>query len=407
MAFRRGWRFNARALKTTANVALVLAAWLVGVTAVHGAGDVRDRLEALGYAETVGPDDVHGDRVGVTTHDATRAAAGVNAYCSEQRDEVRFLDMHGEPIEIVKLPGTGAPGNECLPVYYSPGVFAVLNAPELSLVDLASGVVWTRVGRFHHDVAVGPRGELYALEQRARSIVHNGMEVEVDDHVISILSPEGAVERQIDLFELFGDRIPRWRLNSLVRLLRGESKIKNTRGPIERRRDVFHPNSIQYVHTPPYGMGGGNLLVSLRNLDTIALIDGKREEVVWAWGRRVLDKQHHPTLLPFGNVLMFDNGMSRGWSRVIEVDPISEQIVWEYRSPGFFSAGRGASQLLRNGNVLVTESGKGRVFEISRDGDVVWEFLNPVFDAAGRERATIYRMLRVEEGQVRRASPRS
>ena len=49
----------------------------------------------------------------------------------------------------------------------------------------------------------------------------------------------------------------------------------------------------------------------------------------------------------------------------------------------FFSAVQGAAQALPNGNVLVTESTKGRVFEVTRDGEIVWEFWNPDRTAAG------------------------
>jgi hypothetical protein len=34
--------------------------------------------------------------------------------------------------------------------------------------------------------------------------------------------------------------------------------------------------------------------------------------------------------------------------------------------------------VLGNGNVLITESGAGRLLEVTRSGDIVWEFQNPV-----------------------------
>ena len=61
-------------------------------------------------------------------------------------------------------------------------------------------------------------------------------------------------------------------------------------------------------------------------------------------------------------------------------DPRTNRIVWEYRTAeptDFYSRTRGASQRLDNGNTLITESENGRIFEITRDGDVVWEFVNP------------------------------
>jgi hypothetical protein len=86
-------------------------------------------------------------------------------------------------------------------------------------------------------------------------------------------------------------------------------------------------------------------------------------------------------MLANGNVMMFDNGpRARAWSRVVEVDPRKNAIVWEYRAgepADFYSKALGTSQALPNGNVLVGYSGKGQAFEVSRDGEVVWRYLNP------------------------------
>jgi len=37
-------------------------------------------------------------------------------------------------------------------------------------------------------------------------------------------------------------------------------------------------------------------------------------------------------MLKNGNILIFDNGSGRGWSRIIEVNPIGKEIVWEYHA---------------------------------------------------------------------------
>ena len=61
-------------------------------------------------------------------------------------------------------------------------------------------------------------------------------------------------------------------------------------------------------------------------------------------------------------------------------DPIARQIVWEYHAAkkgDFYSPTRGAAQRLANGNTLITESGRGRLFEVTPTGDIVWEYFNP------------------------------
>jgi hypothetical protein len=111
-----------------------------------------------------------------------------------------------------------------------------------------------------------------------------------------------------------------------------------------------------------------------------------------------LEHPHEPKLLGNGKILIFDNGHRRKYSRVLELVPGTREIAWEYRagSPGaFFTEVRGSVQRLPNGNTLITESDKGHVFEITRDGEVVWRWLNPLFSLEGK-RAIVYRMKRLD-----------
>ena len=83
-------------------------------------------------------------------------------------------------------------------------------------------------------------------------------------------------------------------------------------------------------------------------------------------------RQHDPDLLANGNILLFDNqGQCRpgGITRVIEVDPRTQEIVWTYAGTPeepFESEVRSSEARLPNGNTLITESDGGRLFEVTR-----------------------------------------
>ena len=64
----------------------------------------------------------------------------------------------------------------------------------------------------------------------------------------------------------------------------------------------------------------------------------------------------------------------------------------------FFSATRGGCQEQPNGNILIAESNKGRVFEITPAGEIVWEYFSEFTDGGNKmkERGAIYRMERLE-----------
>jgi len=81
------------------------------------------------------------------------------------------------------------------------------------------------------------------------------------------------------------------------------------------------------------------------------------------------------------------------------LNPVTEEIIWEYLSEGFYSGSRGAAYEQENGNILITESDKGHVFEITRKGEIVWDWWNPSFNEKG-ERAVLYRMTRFSSEEL-------
>ena len=69
----------------------------------------------------------------------------------------------------------------------------------------------------------------------------------------------------------------------------------------------------------------------------------------------------------------------RNGSRILSVDPNNNSYRVVYASDernDFYSPYRGKHQQLENGNILITETDAGRVFEISPEGDIVWSFVN-------------------------------
>ncbi|MHC4253047.1 MAG: aryl-sulfate sulfotransferase, partial [Planctomycetota bacterium] len=144
---------------------------------------------------------------------------------------------------------------------------------------------------------------------------------------------------------------------------------RDEHGVIEPRKasDWAHANTVEVLPATPLGerdarFREGNILFSLRSLDTIGTIDPELSEIVWAWGPGVLDGQHQPTMLPGGNILVFDNGTFRGHSIVREVEPASGEIVWQYEDgEDFFSPFRAGNQRLPNGNTLICECDAGRL----------------------------------------------
>ncbi|NQV54274.1 MAG: aryl-sulfate sulfotransferase [Rhodospirillales bacterium] len=135
------------------------------------------------------------------------------------------------------------------------------------------------------------------------------------------------------------------------------------------------------------------ILMSSRQLSRLFIIDKASGKVLDRFGPGPFYGQHDPHPLPNGNLLIFDNGSYRGlgsgaisYSRVIEFDMARREVVWEYKDMPVFnfqSAFISGAEVLPNGNILIAEGAKGRIFQITREGEVVWEYINPYFDENG------------------------
>ena len=143
------------------------------------------------------------------------------------------------------------------------------------------------------------------------------------------------------------------------------------------------------------------VLVSFRNISTVALIDKNSGKFIWEIGPDILAQQHDPSLLANGNVLIYDNGVHRldepmPFSRIIEVNPSTKKIEWEYFDKpkfNFFSPYISGAQKLPNQNILVTEGNFGRIFQVDLNGEIVWEYISPYYepDHEGVESNGIFR----------------
>ncbi len=133
------------------------------------------------------------------------------------------------------------------------------------------------------------------------------------------------------------------------------------------------------------GVNKGDLLVSIRQMNMLAIIDQITGAIKWhfigPWIR-----QHDPDITSEGNIVVFNNGHNQlsfnriPGSNIIELDPETgkTRIIYPLNGQqGFYSDILGAHQLLENGNRLITESRAGRVFEVNPQGDIVWDFVKP------------------------------
>lgn len=349
------------------------------------------------------------------------------------------------------------------------GKYGMQDGLDVVQVDFDGNIVWKFdrneyiedpgeegqwMARYHHDVQrEGNPVGYYAPGQEPKSLEGNSLvlghrnvrnpkisdKLLIDDLIMEVNWDGDIVWEWLcsDHFDEFGFR--EGARNALAR----NPNYRQTEP--EGQGDWMHINSMSTLGPNKWYDAGDerfhpdNIIVDGREANLIFIIDKKTGKVVWKIGpyydetpelRKLgwIIGQHHAHMIPRGlpgegNILVFDNGgwagydvpnpgsptgvkaALRDYSRVLEIDPTTLKIVWQYTpkeagflepmdSNRFYSPFISGAQRLPNGNTLITEGSDGRVFEVTPDHEIVWEFISPYWGKAVPMNMT-YRAYRV------------
>lgn len=199
----------------------------------------------------------------------------------------------------------------------------------------------------------------------------------------------------------------------------GDKKKKS-----EHEADWLHTNAVAYL--PALDL----IVISTPHLCEIWFLDhsttmaeaatekggryGRGGEILFRYGNprnygrggasdRKLFYQHDCTFQSDGsegglNVLVFNNGSQRpgkefssveewrfpfdsntGFPKLIGSPLPQPELIWSYEDrERFFSPFISGAQRLKNGNTLICEGARGRLLEVTREGEIVWDFYNPL-----------------------------
>jgi hypothetical protein len=260
----------------------------------------------------------------------------------------------------------------------------------LAKLDKDSHVLWKYRGACHHGLDVAEDGTVYAICSEVRERMPPGLgyiptPCIVD--LVDVISPEGRRLKRIPVLEAFRDSPYAPLLCMLERSkMYGQASppappgVATTPPFVDeaRRRDVLHLNAVKVLSralAPKFPLfKPGQLLLSPRNLDAVAVLDPDGGQVVWA-ARGPWRAQHDPEFLGNGRLLLFDNMGSPHGSRVLEYDLQTQAFPWSYpgeKGTPFYTRLRGSSQRLPNGNTLIVDSDGGEAFEVTPGQEVVW-----------------------------------
>lgn len=365
------------------------------------------------------------DQLGVDTPGKT--CDGFTLYTTTEGPRAALLDMRGNVVHRWELPFSRAwpraghvrggipdaqihwfrchlyPNGDLLAAYHADG-----DTPYgygLAKLDKDSRLLWTYSANAHHGLDVGEDGTIYTLTQKLVGTPPEGLDFlprpYIADHLV-LLSPRGRELASVPLLEAFRDS-PYALLLDAVNREPGSVNVPPPGMPAPpgfpgvppgfpkppeppkpdaslsgMTGDILHANSVKVLRRDLAArfplFKPGQVLISFRHLDALAVVDPATRAVAWA-ARGPWRMQHDAAFLDNGRLLLFDNlGSPRG-SRVLEYDPGTQAVPWAYASDGapFTSLWRGATQRLANGNTLIVDADRGRLFEVTPGKEVVWD----------------------------------
>jgi hypothetical protein len=240
----------------------------------------------------------------------------------------------------------------------------------LARLDARGEVVWRLDHRTHHSIHRAENGNFWVCEttflvdEADTGGRFPGLVLPAREDAALEVTPDGEVVRRLSILEAL------YRSPYLTGLFR--------HGPPSD--DPLHLNDVEPLPSAladEYPMfEAGDLLVSMRQIDTVMVVDPDDGTVRWANGSSWF-KQHDPDWLGDGWISVYDNGL--GFSRIARFRPHTGEYGTIYPTPAstqpFYSVHGGKAQRLDDGHWVITEPQGARVFEIDDAGREIWSFV--------------------------------
>jgi Arylsulfotransferase (ASST) len=399
-------------------------------------------LEHL-YSQSVFP-------TGVTIYKPEKSYNSYVLY-SSPNSKTYLIDMNGNevhqwayigfPSEIIDpLASGGKLGHILLQLENGSGPWSgIFNNKVIGEMDWQGNVVW-KWGK------EAPDGEARQNHDIHRMANGNTLLLSTVDHIIPDVSNKSIDDQSIYEVNAQGKIVWTWNagehINEFGFSPAGRDLLRKAFAAGRKGHGFLTINDMQPVGTNKWFNAGDrrfhpdNIVIDSREASFIAIIEKTTGKIVWRLGPdfdqegpdsknasfvnavnlrprlstkvpRPVDRfsgQHDAHIIPeglpgAGNLLVFDNQGASGFpptrlasqlgSRVLEIDPIKNEIVWQYTALNsnqpiwnFYSSFISSARRLPNGNTLIDEGMNGRIFQVTPSGEIVWEFVNPNFAIA-------------------------
>jgi Arylsulfotransferase (ASST) len=241
---------------------------------------------------------------------------------------------------------------------------------SLQRLDRCGRRIWAVGGTFDHAVSLDDAEQFVWTLRKGEQL----------DAVIKVATTTGEIVRRISM----GDIIAANPMIDILEIRQQEDNWGNGNPmnlPEKWLYDPFHLNDVEPLPAAIAdrftGFKAGDLLLSARSLNLVFVVDPDTLAVKW-WRSGAWRRQHDPDWEPTGEISIYDNRMSRDYSRIVSIAPAATvpRVLFDGRVNDFYSRIRGKHQFTKAGNLLIASPQQGRVFELDPNGKVVFEMFN-------------------------------
>jgi Arylsulfotransferase (ASST) len=256
----------------------------------------------------------------------------------------------------------------------------VFNLENLGLtrMDLCGKVLWRLPYQTHHAIHVDEAGTIWVagLKMMYKPMLNlPNYQPPFWLYTVLRVAPDGEIMHEISIPDL----LIKNGLQGLLYMSATDNQSTEVNG------DTLHLNDVEIF--PSYLQPGifkkGDVMVSLRNIHAVLVFDPDTLKIKHLNMGHVV-RQHDPDFIDGNRISIFDNNNvapeSQGpHSRIVVLSAANDDVQVIYSGSDkqpFYTDIMGKHEWLPNGNILITESTKGRAFEINREGELVWEYFN-------------------------------
>jgi hypothetical protein len=239
--------------------------------------------------------------------------------------------------------------------------------------DACGRVMWKRAGHFHHAFGPAEDGSVWTWRGETSSEDQYQYLVRFDPRTGRTLQEIGLIE------EVLATPAAR-----IVFEVAREYKFVHRRAGTEVD-DLFHPNDVEVLTAamaPAFpGMRAGDLLLSFRNNDLVAVLDPRTKALRWhANGPWV--RQHDPDFNPDGRISVYNNNKGREVSNILYIDPVSRIVTEAPRPPAarFYAGAMGKHSHTPDGRLTIVDPRSGQVLEFGPQGRLLLTLHNRYSD---------------------------